>query len=107
MKLIAEWRQAWRFHTVIAAAALGVFDWICSHFDLLEQLLTPETVTQLAAVLPPDRVITINKWAALLLIVLRLVRQNIPAPAAAAPAAPVTPKESPCSSTSDPSPPQP
>jgi hypothetical protein len=95
MKLIEDWRQAWRFHTVIAAAALGVFDWVCSNFDVLEQLLSPATVTQLAAVLPPDRVITINKWAALVLIVLRLVRQKTPAPAAAAPADPVTPKESP------------
>ncbi len=63
--LIDDWRQAWRFHTVIAAAALGAFDFVMSHLDLVEQLLSPETVAQLAAVLPPDRVVDINKYAAI------------------------------------------
>lgn len=91
--LIPDWRHAWRYHTVVAAALLGAFDAVVSHLDALESLLAPDTVAQLALVLPPERVVTINKWAALALIVLRVVRQNIPArDAAPEPAAPA-PKE--------------
>lgn len=94
--LIADWRHAWRFLTVIGAALLGAFDFVMTHLDLLEQLLSPDTLTQLAAVLPPERVIEVNKYAALVLIVLRLVRQNIPArDAPPTPAAPAQPKETP------------
>ena len=92
LTLIADWRHAWRFLTVIGAALLGAFDFVMTHYDLLEQLLAPATVAQLVAVLPAQRVVEINKYAALALIVLRLVRQNIPARnAATAPAAPATP----------------
>ncbi len=94
LTLIDDWRHAWRFLTVIGAALLGAFDMVMTHLDVLEYLLQPETVAQLAAVLPPERVLELNKWAALALIVLRLVRQNIPArDAPPPPAAPAQPKE--------------
>jgi len=61
-----------------------------------ELAITPDTLAQLAAVLSPQRVIEVNKYAALVLIVLRLVRQNIPArDAPPTPAAPAQPKETP------------
>lgn len=92
LTLIDDWRHGWRFLTVIGAAALSAFDFAMTHLDVLEYLLEPDTVAQLAAVLPPDRLVEINKWAALALIVLRMVRQKIPArDAAPAPAAPASP----------------
>lgn len=94
--LIADWKHAWQFLTVIGAAVLGAFDLLTTHLDVLEYLLDPSTVAQVAAVLPADRVVEVNKYAALVLIVLRLVRQKIPArDAPPSPADPVPPKESP------------
>lgn len=96
LALIDDWKHAWRFLTVIGAAGLGGFDYVMTHLDQLEYLLDPSTVSQLAAVLPADRIVEVNKYAALGLIVLRLVRQKIPArDAPPPPADPAQPKESP------------
>ncbi len=88
---IENWKQAWRFQTVILAAALGAVNWLVSHPDFL----TPDLASQLAAVLPPNVMSAINRWVPLLLIVARLVKQQIPAPAAPPPPAdPAPTKES-------------
>lgn len=83
MKLIDDWRQAWRFHTVIVAVLLAVANFATKNSDAL------------ANVLPPDLMHQVNVWTPLLLIVLRVVQQQIPAPSAPpSPADPVSPKES-------------
>ncbi len=88
--LIENWKQAWRFHTVIIAAALGLLNWVVSHPDFL----TPEIAAALASVLPPNVMSAINRWVPLLLIFARLIKQQIPAPPAPpTPAAPAPTKE--------------
>jgi hypothetical protein len=93
-KLIPDWRHAWRFHTVIAAAALGAVNWAAAHPDELGQV-----TRALAAALTPDQLAVVNRWGPVVLIVLRLVQQRIPArdapPPPAAPANPPPPKVSP------------
>jgi hypothetical protein len=82
MTLIPNWRQAWRFHTVIVAALLAAVNFAVDHSDVL------------LAAAPPELLPALNRWVPLVLIVLRLIRQ--PAAAAApAPADPAPPKESP------------
>lgn len=81
MKLIPNWREAWKYHTVLLAAALGALNFAHEHS------------VELAAVLPGDVMGAINRWVPLALIVLRLIRQPSMAPAATAPADPAPPKE--------------
>jgi len=84
MGLVADWRHAWRFASVLGAVLLAVLNYAAEHS------------AELALVLPENVMHQVNVWAPLALIVLRLMRQNIPArDCAPAPAAPVTPKESP------------
>lgn len=91
LALIADWKQAWRFHTVIIAAALGLLNWLVSHPDFL----TPELAAALANVLPPTAMSAVNRWVPLLLIAARIVKQQIPAPATPPlPAEPAPTKES-------------
>lgn len=80
MNLIPNWREAWKYHTVLLAFALGALNFAHEY--------SPE----LAAVLPSDVMSQINRWVPLLLIVLRVIKQPSVATAAAAPADPV-PKE--------------
>ena len=83
MVLIPNWRQAWRFHTVILAALLALANFAVKNNDAL------------AAALPPHVMAQINAWVPLLLIVLRVVQQQVPAPSAPPPPAdPASPKES-------------
>jgi hypothetical protein len=89
MRLIPNWREAWKFHTVILAALLGAVNFAVDHADDLGQV-----GDALATVLPPDVMGALNRWVPLALIVLRLVKQSNTAPAATAPAAPATPTES-------------
>lgn len=83
LKLIPNWRQAWKYHTVILAAALGALNFAHEHS------------VELAAVLPSDVMAAINRWVPLALIVLRLIQQPSVATAAPAPADPAPSKESP------------
>lgn len=83
MRLIPNWREAWKYHTVVLAAALGALNFAHEHS------------VELASVLPSDVMAAINRWTPLLLIVLRLIQQPNTAPAATAPADPAPPKESP------------
>lgn len=72
MRLIDDWRHAWRFHTVIGALLLALLN-------------CPELMAALSIALPPEVMRQVNVWAPIALIVLRLVRQNIPARDAAVP----------------------
>lgn len=83
MNLIPNWRQAWKYHTVLLAAALGALNFAHEHS------------VDLAAVLPSDVMSAINRWTPIALIVLRLIQQPSVAAAAAEPADPAPPKESP------------
>lgn len=90
MKLIDNWRQAWKFHTVIVAAALGAVNFAVDHADELGQV-----GAQLATLLPPDVLAGVNRWTPVALIVLRLIRQSNTAPAATAPADPASKEPTP------------
>lgn len=79
MTLIPNWRQAWRYHTVIGAFLLGALNFATAHS------------VELSAALPPGAMSAINRWGPLALIVLRLIQQ----PAiATSPEAPAPSKES-------------
>lgn len=86
MQLIDGWKAAWRYHVVIAAAALAALNWGVAHSDVVAQFVDT------------DQMAMLNKWVPLLIIILRVVRQ--PAATAAvqaaaakdtAPAAPADP----------------
>ena len=90
--LIDGWKQAWRFHTVLLAALLGALNFAVAHADDLG----PQLAQVLPTVLPPDVMSRINRWTPLVLILLRVLRQQLPPPAAApepAPAAPAPPPQ--------------
>lgn len=74
--LIPNWRQAWKYHTVLLAAALGALNFAHEHS------------VELAAILPSDIMAAINRWTPLVLIVVRLIQQPSVATAAPAPAVP-------------------
>lgn len=83
MKLIDEWRQAWRFFTIIGAAALAAANVVHANTDIL------------AALFPPKTWAWINVLCLIAIAVGRVIQQQVPAPAATAPADPAPPKESP------------
>lgn len=89
--LIDGWKQAWKLHTVIIAAALGALNWIVDHPDFF----TPDIAAALADVLPPNVVSALNRWVPLLLILARVIRQPNAAPTNTAPAAPASPPQPP------------
>lgn len=82
MNLIDEWRQAWRFFTVIGAAALAAANVVHANSDVLGVLFPAKTWSW------------INVLCLVLIAVGRVLKQQIPAPAATAPADPAS-KESP------------
>lgn len=95
MTLIPDWRHAWRFHTVIGAAALAAFNVIAANADAVVQLASrPEVAAALTQALSPATLAKVNTYGALALLVLRLVKQQIPARAA-----PPPPAESPAKPT--------
>ena len=82
--LVEDWRYAWRFAVVVGAVALAALNFAVEHS------------ADLALVLPAQVMRQVNVWAPLLLLIARIVRQDIPArDAPPSPADPAAPKESP------------
>ncbi len=89
MKLIDGWKAAWRYHVVLAAAALAALNFVQAH---------PEVVGLVGQILPADRMKQLNELAPLAIIFLRLIAQPkataaVQAAAAANPTAPAAPAD--------------
>lgn len=70
IKLIDGWQAAWRYHVVIAAAALAAVNYLAEHPDVAGQLSQAA-----AATLPPDVMTKVNVYAPLVILFLRLIKQ--------------------------------
>ena len=67
MKLIDDWRHAWRFFSIAGAAVLAAANVALANSDALQVLLPPHTAA------------AVNAVAAIAIGVARVVQQQIPA----------------------------